>query len=84
MTDPSIAPPQPRSPWRPIGITLLATLTIAITFCGGGASLDGREFGAIAGILVALGTVSALVFLVTLLVAFILLLVDLFRGGSKP
>jgi hypothetical protein len=83
-TEPSTASPQRRSPWRAIGITLAASLGLAITLCGGGMALDDRRLGPIAAILLYAGALSVLAFLLTLLIAIFQLVIDLFHGKSKP
>ncbi len=62
--------------WKPIFITLLCTALIALSCCWGGLSL---VRGGLQVPLLIIGALSAFVFLVQLLVAFISLVLDAIR-----
>ena len=79
-------PPQRRSLWKPIGLTLLVTFFLALSSCAGSLFFQRNSHGSrmMAGVLIVVGMLSLTLFVVLLLVAVIYLFVWIFdRTKSK-
>ncbi len=69
---------EPRSLWKPIGITILGSFVIALGSCAGGAALGSGPLKSISVPLIWIGFLFELVFLGSLIAAVIYFFVTLF------
>lgn len=79
-------PAQRRSLWKPIGITLLVTFLLAFSSCAGSLLFRGKSAVSrmVAGVLMAVGVLSVLLFYFLVLVALIYFFVWIFdRARTK-
>ena len=66
--------------WKPIGITILSTFVLAFACCAGGGAISSTGMTSLSEGLLMLGVFSLFGFLISLVVAFVYLLVEMVRG----
>ncbi len=79
---PPSVPPPPRSLWKPIGLTLVASLLLGISTCAGGFAI-GKGPGGLGSLLLYAGLMFLGLFFLTLFVAAIYFIIWLVQNARS-
>lgn len=79
---PPPVPPPPRSLWKPIGLTLVASLLLSISTCAGGFTI-GKGPNGLGSLLLYAGVMFLGLFLLTLFVAAIYFIIWLIQNARS-